>query len=160
MAKPSVLFGNINWKSPSARPVLSNANNIIITVKNTAGTDAKITINKYASVSELQSKIYDLPNSFVERVSRTNGSELYMVLFKQPDIANEKTRVILDDAFKTLDDYSIENGDIIYVVMNEHSFTLTAPPAPELAILKRGGKRSRRKSHRRRKSRGKKSRKH
>lgn len=156
MATPSILFGNVNL-TRSARPVLSNADNISITVQNSAGTEAEITINKYAPVSELQRKIYDLPNSFVESVSRTNGSELYMVLFKQSD---KKTPVILNHAFETLDKYGIENGDIIYVVMNEHSFTLTAPPAPELAVLKGSGKRSRRKSHRRRKSRGKKSRKH
>jgi hypothetical protein len=87
-------------------------------------------------VSRLKNQI--LQDHFVE------GRSSDMKLFKQTNMNNSTTQVVLD-SMQRLDHAGVVDGDTLYVVMD---------------LPNSGGKRSRRKSHRRRKSRGKKSRKH
>lgn len=109
-----------------------------ITISNLAHDTIQYTVAEDLTVYNLKNQI--LRDRFVE------GRMSDMKLFKQPDMENITTQVLLDDSSRTLGQVGIVNGDTLYVVMD---------PLPNS-----GGKRSRRKSHRRRTSRGKKSRKH
>jgi hypothetical protein len=116
----------------------SNSPIMTITVSNMAHDTIQYNVATDLTVSNLKNQI--LRDGFVEGIISD------MRLFKQPNMNNINTQVVLDNPIQTLTNAGIVDGDTLYVVMD---------PLPNT-----GGKRSRRKSHRRRKTRGKKSRKH
>ena len=126
----------------------SNSDFITITIKNLAGYEKEIRIRKDIPVYLLRLRI--LLETTESGYPFVEGPPFAMKLFKQTNINKNNTRTMLTDPDMPINKYGIMNGDSLHVVMDN------APPP----FLNEGGKRSRRKSRRYRKSRGKKSRKH
>ena len=123
---------------------------ITITVQNLAGKTESFDVYTNTKIDELKQMVKDK-----ELVNGNTDLDL-MMLFKEVEQNNALVARKLDEIGVALSYYYIGNGDKLHVIVNEAE---QYDPS-----LKRnntmGGKRSRRKSHRRRKSRGKKSRKH
>ena len=126
----------------------SNSDFITITIKNLAGYEKEIRIRKDIPVYLLRLRI--LLETTESGYSFVEGPPFAMKLFKQTNMNKNNTRTMLTDPDMPINKYGITDGDTLHVVMEK------APPL----FLNEGGKRSRRKSRRGRKSRGKKSRKH
>jgi hypothetical protein len=126
----------------------SNSDFITITIKNLAGYEKEIRIRKDIPVYLLRLRI--LLETTEGGYPFVEGPPFAMKLFKQTNMNKNNTRTMLTDPDMPINKYGIMNGNSLHVVMEN------APPP----LLNEGGKRSRRKSRRHCKSRGKKSRKH
>jgi uncharacterized ubiquitin-like protein YukD len=126
---------------------------ITFTVVNMAGKYKEFKVPNTTTVYKLleliyDSKLVDSPIGMMRLVKMTN---------------NDSNFTELNIHGKSLDEYGIKNGDTLDILMKIHPNVpedIIEPPA--LVLQRHGGKRYRRKSHRRRKrnTRGKKSRKH
>jgi hypothetical protein len=127
----------------------SNANKIWITVRNLEGYEKMIQIEYNIKVFLLRLRI--LQERTESGYPLVEGPPFAMILIKLPNTPDEK-QVNITEYNKEINDpeYDVKDGDTLFVGMHSHG----------QVMLNEGGKRSRRKSHRRRKSRGKKSRKH
>ena len=138
----------------------NNSNSkITVTVSNLARDERDITVLRSTTVTQLTQMAIN------ERLVDGNSADFQ--LFKQDNMKNNSTRVVLQHGFMPLSFYDIKNGDVLYIITEETNriSRMPVPPAPPLQFsyaVERGGKRSRRhrKSRRGRKSRVKKSRKH
>jgi hypothetical protein len=136
----------------------NNSNSTItVTISNLARDERTIAVSRNTTVTQLTQMAID------EGLAYGNSADFQ--LFKQDNMNNSSTRVILKYGFMPLSHYNVKNGDSIYIITEETNrmSRIPVPPAPTLEILRevRGGrKRSRRHRKSYRKSRGKKSRKH
>jgi hypothetical protein len=124
---------------------------ITITVQNLAGKTESFDVYTNTKIDELKQMVKNK-----ELVNGNTDLDL-MMLFKEVEQNNVLVARKLDEIGVALSYYYIGNGDKLHVIVNE-----AEPYDPSLKRNnnKMGGKRYRRKSHRRHKTRGKKSRKH
>jgi hypothetical protein len=134
----------------------NNSNSTItVTVSNLARDERTITVSRNTTVTQL--------TQMAINEGLADGNSADFQLFKQDNMNNSSTRVILKYGFMPLSHYNVKNGDFLYIITEETNrmSRIPVPPAPTLENSRRGGrKRSRRHRKSYRKSRGKKSRKH